>query len=310
MSQACQLTLSYNLNTGANYIDLARGLSRVNRKLYRQGRIYVVAGITFQWQGADATHNLLLSAATAADTWVTRNAWTKGQALWHRMQDLVLDDSPGIAGRWHDFKLQLDPGQSTGNTRNVLNWEGHPTAGNSVAAGEWNISTYVMPQHEVDPVTGEPLAAVTFDPVLIGDDTASKKSLVKAYQESRAQVQTEPALDPGLADSFYTLLSDSGSQEPELAIVIADENDGPPYDADAYPGADVNSNEPWIQAMETVSAFAPTGHMGGFVVPCGIVKLTTAGIGANGEIITAPDNVRCLIHMFPGNYSGVMAEAM
>ena len=82
---------------------------------------------------------------------------------------------------------------------------------------------------------GLPLPALEFEPVLFGTDTASKRSLVKAYQESRAQVQAAPALDPLLADSFFSLLTDSGSQEPELADVIADENDIAPYDMDEYP---------------------------------------------------------------------------
>ncbi len=310
MTQPCQLALSYNLNAGVNYIDVARSLSRVNRKLYRQGRIYVVAGITFQWKGAAATNNLVLSVATAADQWVVRNAWTKGRALWHRMQKLVLDDSPSVAGKWHDFKVILDSGMVTGNTRDVQNWEGYPTAGNPVLTGEWNHSTFVMPQHEVDPATGEPLPADEFDVFLIGADTATRRSLMNAYQMSRAQVQAEPALDPGLDTSFYTLLSDTGSQEPELAQVIEDENDFAPYDMNDYGQGAVNAIEPYCQGFETVSAFAPTGHLSGFTAPCGLVKLTTAGLNDEGELIPAPDNVKVIIHMFPGAYSGVMAEAM
>jgi len=310
MAQPCQLTLAYNLDSGANYLDLARSLSAVNRKLYRQGRVYVVAGITFQWKGVAQDNNLAISVATAADSWVVRNAWTKGHALWRQMQALVLEDNPSLKGKWHDFKVQLDGGHSSGNTKNVQNWEGHGTTGNPVTLGEWNMSTYVMPQHEVDPATGEPLVADEFTAVLIGDNTASKKSLVLAYQESRAQVQRAPALDPGMEEGFFSLLTDSGSQEPELAEVIGEENDEAPYDMDEYPGADVNSVEPWCQGFDTVSAFSPTGRLPGFVAPCGLVKVTTSAFNPDGSETDAPDDVRCLVHMFPGKYSGVLAEAM
>ncbi len=311
MSQPCQLALSYNLSPGGNYIDTARDLSRVNRKLYRQGRLYVIAGVTFQWKGVgENTNNLVLSAATAADQWVVRNAWTKGQALWKRMQKLVLDDSPSVAGKWHDFKVILDSGMITATTRDVQNWEGFGTVGSPVNAGEWNHSTYVMPQHEVDPATGLPLPADEFDVFLIGADTLTRRSLTNAYQMSRAQVQAEPALDPDLDTSFYTLLSDTGSQEPELAQVIEDENDFAPYDMNDYGQGAVNAVEPYCQGFETVSAFAPTGRLPGFTAPCGLIKLTTAGIDAAGDEIPAPDDVRCIVHMFPGAYSGVMAEAM
>jgi hypothetical protein len=303
------LALVYNLDAGDNYIDTARSLSRVNRKLFRQGRLYAIGGITFQWKGV-AGNNLVVSAATAQNTWVVRNAWTKGFALWRQMQALVLDDNPSVKGRWHDFKLLMDAGQTFGNTRDVQNWEGFGFAGVPVAAGEWNVSTYVMPQHEVDPATGLPLPALEFEPVLFGGDTASKRSLVKAYQESRAQVQQAPAVDPLLADSFFSLLTDSGSQEPELADVIVDENEIAPYDMDDYPAGDTNSPDPAIQHFQTVSSFAPTGRIPGFVAPCGLIKLTTRGIDATGGDVDAPDDVKCIIHMVPGTYRGVMSEAM
>ena len=304
------LTLVYNLDNGDNYLDIARSLSRVNRKLFRQGRLYAIGGMTFHWKGASSSNNLVVSVATAPNSWVVRNAWTKGSALWRQMQDLVLEDNPSIRGKWHDFKVLLDTGQITGNTRDVQNWPGLPAAGAPYAPGEWELSTFVMPQHEVDPVTGLPLAADEFDAVLIGTDSASKKSLVKAYQESRAQVQAEPATDANMPTSFFNLLTDSGSQEPELALVIEAENDIAPYDMDEYPSGDVNAITPQIQHFQTVSSFAPTGHIGGFVAPCGLVQVTTAGLDAAGDVIAAPDDVKVIVHLVPGPYRGVLAEAM
>ena len=91
---------------------------------------------------------LEVTVATAPNTWIVHNAWTKGNALWNEMNQLVLADNPSIKGTWHDFKVQLAGSQSSVRTLSVNGGDGVP-----VAAGEWDISTYVMPQHEVDPVT-------------------------------------------------------------------------------------------------------------------------------------------------------------
>jgi hypothetical protein len=97
-----------------------------------------------------------------------------------------------------------------------------------------------MPQHEVEtagPDAGKPLPAEEKTAVLVGPNSGTKESLINAYQESRATVQSPmPNVPAGMSGSFFNLLTDSGSQEPELADVIEDENDLPPYDRDAYPG--------------------------------------------------------------------------
>ena len=142
-----------------------------------------------------------------------QNAHTKGEALWHQMQALVLEDNPSIAGKWHDFKCQLDYQQVGARELSALDGSGTP-----YAPGEWDISTYVMPQHDVDPSTGQPLAAVEYTPLLIGIDTASKRSLVQAYEQSRATLNPDnPNVPAGMTTSFFNLLTDSGSQEPEPA---------------------------------------------------------------------------------------------
>jgi hypothetical protein len=105
-----------------------------------------------------------------------------------------------------------------------------------------------MPQHDVDPATGEPLPALSRTAVLIGDNSASypasgsRVSLAQSYMESRATVQpVDPNVPAAMSTSFFNLLTDSGSQEPELADIIEDENDQPPYATDDYPGTTNNA---------------------------------------------------------------------
>ena len=187
--------LAFTIPAGAvsgdsrSYIDTARELSRTNRRLYSQSRMYAYQGLTFIWRqnttGAKQMTVLELSVRTAGNTWVVQNAHTKGEALWHQMQDLVLDDNPSIKGKWHDFKVRLSTQQVTARQLNVKDG-----AGVDVKSGEWRVSTYVMPQHEVNPATGLPEAADEFTACLIGPDSASIKSLTQAYEDSRATVQS------------------------------------------------------------------------------------------------------------------------
>lgn len=292
-----------------SYVDTARELSKVNRRLYEQGRMYGYQGLTFIWkQNASNLATIECSVRTAGNTWIVQNAWVKGKALWDEMQQLVLEDNPSVAGKWHDYKVQLNGGQSL--AREIKARDG---AGVLYLDGEWDMSTYVMPQHDVDPVSGQPLPASEFTAMLIGADTTTKRSLVKAYEESRATVSgDQPNVPAGLTTSFFNLLTDSGSQEPELATEILDSNENPPYDLDDYPGGDVNAVNPVTVGYAAISAQEVDGQIGGFLAPCGLLQIEIKGYDASGDLIeesNMPD-IDILLHVAPGFYKGVAAVPM
>lgn len=293
-----------------SYIDTAKELSKVNRRLYEQGRMYAYQGLTFIWRqnAASTLATLEVSVRTAGNTWVVHNAFVKGRALWNEMQDLVLEDNPSVKGKWHDYKVQLAGSQSAARTLAVKDG-----SGTDVIGGEWKVSTYVMPQHEVDPATGVPLAATELTPLLIGADTASKRSLVKAYQESRSTVQPlDPNVPAGMSTSFFNLLTDSGSQEPELADVIVDENDEPPYDTTEYPGGATNATVPLTVQYGAISAQEVDGRVGPFVAPCGLLEIDIKGYKTDGTPVATADMpaIDLLLHVAPGTYKGVAAIPM
>lgn len=292
------------------YVDTAKQLSKINRRLYSQSRLYGYQGLTFIWKQNPATPvaTLEVKVATAGNTWIVQNAHTKGHALWNQMQELVLEDNPSIKGTWHDFKIQLSDSASTPRSLEALAGDG-----GLYLDGEWNLATYVMPQHEVDPATGLPLPAVELTATLIGGDTASKRSLVKAYQESRATVQPfDPAVPAAMSTSFFNLLTDSGSQEPELADVIEGENDEPPYDQGNYPGGEVNADSAVIVGYGAISASEVDGRIGGFVAPCGLLEIQVNGYDAAGNAVADANmpEIELLLHVAPGPYKGVAAIPM
>ena len=206
----------------SSYIDTARELSKLNRRFYSQSRMYAYQGLTFIWKASAAAPpndlaSIEVKVSTAGNTWVLQNAHTKGKALWREMQDLVLKDNPSVAGTWHDYKVKLDYLMTTGRILTCKD-----SVMNTIAPGEWDYATYVMPEHDVDGA-GLPLQADEYTPVLIGvDNTLARtpsetgftgsRCLVKAYEESRATVQSEdPSVPNTVPSSFFNLLTDSGS---------------------------------------------------------------------------------------------------
>ena len=290
------------------YVDTAKQLSKVNRRLYEQGRLYGYQGLTFIWKASGTLATIECSVRTAGNTWITQNAFVKGKALWNEMQELVLDDNPSIAGKWHDYKIKLDAQQLSGREL-----EARDGQGNLYLDGEWSYSTYVMPQHTVDPASGAPLPAEEFTAVLVGIDTATRRSLVKAYEESRATVSADqPNVPAGMTTSFFNLLTDSGSQEPELATVIEEENDNAPYNLDNYPGGDGNAANPVTVGYAAISAQEVDGQIGGFIAPCGLLQIELKGYDVNGDAIAASSmpEIDILLHVAPGTYKGVAAVPM
>jgi len=321
-----QFTFEADTALGSSrYVDTARELSKINRRLYSQSRMYGFQGLTFIWRatGTAVTDlaTLEVKISTAGNSWVVQNAHTKGKALWNEMQDLVLDDNPSVKGRWHDYKVKLDYLMTTGRLMNVTDVDG-----TAIKPGEWDYATYVMPEHDVDPVTGLPLDADEYAPTLIGIDTSvartppatgftGNRCLVTAYEQSRATVQpTDPNVPAGLSTSFFNLLTDSGSQEPELADVIEDENNTPPYDDDEYVGSDTNGVNGCIVGYGAISAAEVDGRIGAFVAPCGLMEIHVTGYDGNGVEITDLDtkmpDIDIILHVAPGMYKGVASVPM
>ena len=78
-------------NSERNYVDLSLAASAANRRFYRQGLRWAVAGMSLHT--ADGTTGTF-DVSKVPDTWVAQNAHEKSKALWMKSQDQVLDDQP------------------------------------------------------------------------------------------------------------------------------------------------------------------------------------------------------------------------
>lgn len=85
-------------DSGVMLLDVPRGLSLMNRKLFEAGRNYRVrVTVIHSDEGGNAGH---IMVGAAPNTWVTRNAYRLGKATFEAQQNAA-----GIArGKWSDFR--------------------------------------------------------------------------------------------------------------------------------------------------------------------------------------------------------------
>ncbi len=299
-------------NLNGKYIDIAQCLSFVNRRLYEQGKCYYVESIktlTDPTVAPSVTFGFTFS--TIPDTWVTANAHTKAHGLWKQMNQKVLADNPSVQGKWHNFKVYMDVahfsggGGPNGPTLNILPKD---SGNNAISSGEWEMSELVFPQHDVDPTTGEVLAADAFHLHMLGADVGSLNSggVIQMYEDTRAQVRESPLVPAEMSTSWGTLLTDDGSQEPELADIIETESDKAPYDMTDYVGGNANWSLPVNMGTSFNNAYAPEELLSGFKVPLGLIKLSVSQSGEGGS----SGDVGFELTIAKGHYKGVAATAV
>jgi len=283
-------------------IDLAKGLSTVNRRLYRQGMNYAVAGVSVGRFDTGLTKCLLQSAG---NTWMVQNAWKKGYALWRAQQREVLEVMPSIEGKWADFKVTLDDVVTTA-TLNPRNSTTGGSAGDPVC-DEWNYSEYVW---DDDGTEREPHFH------LIGaTDLSSSIGLVQEYHISRAMPHANaPFVEGEASDSIYAKALGTDEMSDMLVDNMEQENDNPPYDQDEMYGGDTAGDSAVI-----VDEFSTSVHNSGrsvpFIAPCGLLRVSIESKVNNDAnqpwVLVASDEAHLLVvHLVPGGYKGVLATPM
>ena len=293
--------LRYHLTTSgtpgtetSHYIDLARDLSMVNRRLYRQGRDYHVKKVTIVSSNTPNLGNRV-SVASASDSWVTRGAWKRAFQVWNQMnKEATANLSGDISGTWADFKVYLSNDMKSatlplpidnGNYEAILN--------------EWVYSDMVSP----DGTT----SADSFSLGLLGNHSGAAGSrsyvgLVKSFGESRSTVSNDDPTVPGEAsDDPLANVFDYGTTLDEVVDHVEAYNDRPPYDVATYAGDDGNMPKPIVLQDTTIVDGKAT--MSGFNALCGLLEF---------EIKSAlpTDEISVLIELAPGNYRGIKAETI
>lgn len=271
-------------------IDLARDLSALNRRLYRQGMQYYVQSVEL---ARGDTGISIMTVQTAGDTWMVHNAWKKGFKLWKSQQNDVERVMPGLQGKWADFKIELDDNSSTLAV---------PVAGDmgTIVTDEWNLSNFVWDDDGTE-------RSPTF--CLIGASAVTSKiGLIQEYHISRQQIEPGPSGITEASDSIYAKSLGTDEMSDVLVDVIEFDNDIPPYDLDEMVGGDTVADAPFTQDV-VVASTAQKAVTSGFTAECGLLRVNIGSVQADGS--TASDVAHMVkVVLAPGPYKGVMAAPM
>lgn len=276
----------------SHFVDLARDLSAMNRRLYRAGMVYHVKKITVVSRNTPNGGNFV-SVSAAPNTWVAHAAWKRGKTMWEKMgREAGMTSS--MKATWRDFKVYLsDDHRTAGNETPKDN------GGNNVGISEWNYTTFVTPDGTS---TSDQFLAH-----LLGPDNGSAGSrlsvgLIKSYASTRPRVMQTPQIDTAAASDDPLLnLFDDGTQNDEVIEQQLDENDLPPYGVDVYHGGGSNHPKPQVQQHGCLKDGSLV--LSGIEAPLGLLEFETVSP-------IPSDTYSILVEVALGPYKGVKAYPM
>lgn len=293
-----------------SYIDISQCASIVNRRFYRQGLNWAVAG--FRIHSAASTTGQV-TVFKIQDTWMASNAWQKGFALWNKMNEQVLDEQPSIKPKFHDFKIAMDTDHLAAGSPTFAN-NLIPFVQNSSATqteylkGEWTRSLIEMPND-----AGVPGATVGYAIKMHGDDTTSSKALIQGYADSRSvPTEPDPVTQGGADTGWMNNIFDVGDSHEEIALNLQTIGESLPYHQMEYPGAGGNGSEPQVHAIGILSGTTVGGQtmLEGGNFQCGLVKIVTDLVDDPPEGQQKATAVDLELILVPGTHRGYLCEPM
>jgi len=292
----------------SNFIDLSQVCSIVNRRFYRQGKVWVVSRFKFV-VSAGFTGSIVIGRLPS--TWSVSNGWHKSYAHWKKQQDQAVSDAgaQSAVAKYRDFKIHMNEQHvEVGFGGNLIPWD---FSLNQFAVGEWMPSEIVIPQAVADP-SGSVILPKEYYLHMVGvnnNAAGNSRGIVEGYADSRAYPQSPDPVSPDIAsdDNWLASMFDVGSEDQEVLLNATHVNDDLPYDQINYPGGEINA--PGLQMVDSgsVTAQANTASvtLNGDIFPCGLlnVGIITASGGAD-------DTVVLLVSLVPGSDRGYMTQPM
>ncbi len=284
------------------YIDIAKALSAVNRRAYRQGLYYYVAKATFV-NGSDAHCQI----NTIPDTWMSKVSWVRAFKKWSKMNAMAANGSGGmIYPKYHDFKTQMVNGVT------ILD----PVSADFAAAvtytsDEWVTSKFVT----ADPGTSDPQTVDTFVSHMLGPTVAGggapdvhvSVGLIRSAQDTwRLQPAAgTPELDADMDTDPLGNLFDAGDNMDDIRLNLDQDNDLTPYDANSWTGGASRHEVSTVATARTSTGAGARSIMDGFCAPLGLLEIDVTDFGSGASTV---DNVELILELVPGPYHGVYAE--
>jgi len=293
-----EVTNSGSTNTEtSHYVDIARDLAAINRRMMEQGRVYHIGKITVVSRNTIPSPGQqagFVSASAAPASWAVLNAVKHGKRLFEDMKKKGKKAVEMQDGRYADFKIRGLHAGASAPTYLVPKDNG----GNDLQLGEWTYTRFWSP----DGTTG----ADDFLCHLLGQNigaagAVSSVGLVESYGNTRSTVQTgipNPIQDP---DDPLANLFDDGTTADEVIGDATFHNENPPYDIEEYVGAAGNMPRPIVMQHGTLGADGRL-TLGGFAAVHGLIEFEVSSP-------IASDVYSILVELKEGPYKGIKAEA-
>ncbi len=318
-------TIQLLVPAGGEYTcDISQCASLLNRRFYRQGLNWAVAGFTFL---TTSTQSGQISVYKIPDTWVSSNAWEKGFRTWQHMNNEALEATESVKPKFLDFKVYMDVvHHADGFSSNLLPQQGFPAA--QLTAGEWESSKVYIPD-TANPGTSDDREIVWtgLNYPGVGTSGLNAVSLIEGYAASRG---LPDILDPNTPDDAASLsgipqnwlgalTNDGNTQDANVVEDMISENNIAPYPFEndgvhtdtMYPGG---ANQPAGAGSKlevhdavgiTATTIGGTTKMAGTNFQGGLIRFNTSNL-----IDSAEGNVSVLVHLVPGPHRGYMCQPM
>ncbi len=326
--QPAVMKMNFAFTAGAakqsKHIDLSQCASIVNRRFYRQGLNWAVAGFKL----TSTANSGQISIHKLPNSWVMSNAWEKGFRHWMKEIKETLDETgtQSIEGKFLDFKIYANADHhAAGNVANLLPHSAATIgAGIQTAdAGEWIQSLITIPN------TTAPGSAVQYEIIAVGGNYPGVSpvsgfdsvSLINGYANSRALPNiVDPNVPADVADvagvtpeNWLGAMQNEGTTQDLGTIVESTIQDQPPYPYEndgtnvdtMYPGGQNQMNSLEIHDQEFITGTTVGGKtmLQGGNFPCGLIEVSTAGFAADSQLLLE-------VTLVPGTHRGYLAESM
>ena len=288
-----------------SYIDLARALSILNRKLYRQGCYYYINSVELY---DDETS--VVDLFTAPDTWVTRAALRRGKALFDEMNEDAIRTAGDLYPMYHDFKVYLNREHAVAGSSKRPSLYDSSGAATVKSGNEWEYSKMVSKEgHDdgndaADEFTMHILGQHATQ-VIGGTTQYTSAGLIQSYADTRVRKDNN-----GTPTTAANLLTDpllkvmAAGQENQIENVVSNldtNNDETPYLNSVYLGSAAQDNHHALR-LHTIPASGRVAVGAGFCAPAGLVMVVPQTGGGDNN------TWRLVFNLAVGTYNGVYAE--
>ena len=305
----------------SSYLDLSQVASLMNRRFYRQGINWAVAGIKILTPSGTTGE---VTISKLPNTWTMSNSWEKSFRTWTKMNNQALAETESIRPKFLDFKIYADAQHhQLGYVSNLL-----PLSAAGVATpGEWVPSKAVVPFGPASPgntVEFEFIATGANFPGISAVTGLNAVSLIEGYAASRGLPYSPDPNTPADADDadgstpenwMAAIFNEGTDQDSEILESMRTENDEAPYpfsgDAVGTPDTMYPGGANQLQGLQihdsaylTSTTIGGSTHLKGGNFPCGLLKISTN--------VTSPSGLTPIMYvdLVPGNHRGYMCEPM